>query len=92
MREIIKKGGEKMAEKLNPLALGYAAAIISAVCMLLLGIGGNIGIYAGAAEQMMEWHMFFSLSVVGIIAGIVEAAIISFVFVYAFGWVYNKFV
>ncbi len=81
-----------MANKLNELALGYAAAIISAACMLLLGIGGNIGIYAGAAEQMMKWHMFFSLSVAGIITGIIEAAVIGLVFGYAFGWVYNKFV
>lgn len=81
-----------MAEKLNQSALGYAAAILSAAGMLLLGIGGNIGVYAKAAEQMMRWHMFFSLSITGIITGMIEAAIISFVFVYAFGWVYNKFV
>jgi len=81
-----------MANKLNEKALGYAAATISAACMLLLGIGGRIGIYTGAAEQMMKWHMFFSLSVVGIITGIIEAAVIGLVFGYAFGWVYNKFV
>ena len=81
-----------MAEKLNALTLGYAAAIISAVHMLLLGILGNLGIYTGAAEQMMKWHMFFNLSVTGIITGITEAAVISFVFGYAFAWVYNKFI
>ncbi len=78
--------------KLNPLALGYAAAIFSAAIMLLLGIGGNIGVYAGAAEQMEKWHMFFSLSIGGIIAGIVEAAIHSFVIGFVFGWLYNRFV
>lgn len=78
--------------KLNALALGYAAAILSAVGMLLLGIGGNIGIYTGAVEMMQQWHMFFSLSITGIIAGMIEAAVISFVFVYAFAWLYNKFV
>ena len=82
-----------MAEKkLNALAIGYAAAIVSALSMLLLGIGGNIGIYAGAAEQMQIWHMFFNLSALGIITGMIEAAIISFVFGYLFGWSYNKFV
>jgi len=80
-----------MAEKLNQLALGYAAAILSAICMLLLGILGNIGIYTGAVEMMQQWHMFFSLSIGGIIAGIVEAGIIGFIFGYAFGWLYNKF-
>ncbi len=80
-----------MAEKLNELALGYAGAIVSAVGMLLLGIGGNAGFYAGAAQQMMGMHMFFSLSPLGIITGMIEAAVIGFVFAYAFALVYNKF-
>jgi hypothetical protein len=75
---------------LNALALGYASAIISAASMLLLGILGNIGIYTGAVEMMRNWHMFFSLSIGGIITGMVEAAVIGFVFAYAFGWVYNR--
>lgn len=76
--------------RLNILALGYAAAIVSAVVMLLLGILGNLGIYRGAVEMMKEWHMFFSLSPAGIIGGMIEAAVISFVFACFFGWVYNK--
>ena len=78
--------------KLNPLALGYAAAIVSAVIMLLLGILGNLGIYTGAVEMMRQSHMFFSMGISGIIAGMVEAAVISFVFAYLFAWVYNMFV
>ena len=78
-----------MNEKLNSLALGYAGAILSAVCMLLLGILGNLGLYTGAVERMQQWHMFFSLSVTGIIAGMVEAAIVSFITLYLFGSVYN---
>lgn len=77
--------------KLNPLALGYAAAVIAAVGMLLLGILGNLDIYTGAVEMMQEVHMFFDLSIVGIITGILEAAVISFVFTYVFAWTYNKF-
>ena len=77
---------------LNPLALGGAAAILAAIIMLLLGISGNIGIYTGAADMMQQWHMFFSLSIGGIIAGMVEAAVITFVFTYLFGLIYNKFV
>jgi hypothetical protein len=75
--------------KLNAAAFGYAGAIISAVIMLLLGILGNVGLYIGAVQQMERWHMFFSLSPVGIIAGMVEAAVMSFIFCYAFGLVYN---
>jgi len=78
-------------QKLNALALGYAAAILSAVCMLLLGILGNLGIYMSAVEAMMQMHLFFSLSIGGIIAGILEAAIWSFVVGYLFAWIYNKF-
>ena len=80
-----------MAGKLDELALGYASAIISALIMLILGILGNIGIYTGAVEMMQKWHMFFSLGIFGIITGMIEAVIISFVFAYAFGWIYNKF-
>ncbi len=76
--------------KLNSLAFGYACAIISAAVMLLLGILANLGIYVSAAKMMMQWHMFFSLSIVGIITGMIEAAVGSFVFAYAFAWVYNK--
>lgn len=74
---------------LNALALGYAGAIVSAAVMLLLGILGNVGIYTGAVAMMTEWHMFFSLSVGGIIGGMIEAAIISFIILYAFALVYN---
>jgi hypothetical protein len=78
--------------KLNALALGYATAILSAVCMLLLGILGNLGIYTSAVQAMQQWHLFFSLSIVGIIAGMIEAAVSGFIIAYVFGWLYNKFV
>ena len=79
-------------QTLKPLALGYALAILSAVVMLILGIFGNIGIYTGAVEQMQQWHMFFSLTPLGIIAGMIEAAIMALIFGYAFGVLYNRFV
>jgi hypothetical protein len=80
-----------MDKKLNSLALGYAAAALGALGMLILGILGNLGVYTGAVEQMAQWHLFFSLSITGIIGGIIEAAVWSFVFGYLFGWLYNKF-
>jgi len=76
--------------KLRPLALAGSAAIVAAIVMLLLGILGNLGVYKGAVEMMQQWHMFFSLSIGGIIAGMFEAAVITFVFVYLFGFLYNK--
>ena len=71
-------------QTLKPLALGYALAILSAIVMLILGIFGNIGIYTGAVEQMQQWHMFFSLTPAGLIAEMIEAAIMSFILEYAF--------
>ena len=79
-------------QKLHTLSLGYAGAIISAALMLLLGIFGNLGIYLNVVEMMQEWHIFFSLSPIGILGGIIEAAVISFVFLYAFAAIYNLLV
>lgn len=79
-----------MNQQINPNALGLAGAAVSALTMLLLGIGANIGIYESAAQQMQKWHLFFSFSFGGIVAGIVEAVIISYVLFYIFAWVYNR--
>lgn len=79
-----------MGQQLNVNALSLAGATVSAVSMLLLGIGANIGIYEGAALQMAKWHLFFSPSFGGIITGMIEGAIITYVFMYLFAWVYNR--
>ncbi|GMQ95387.1 MAG: hypothetical protein BMS9Abin13_500 [Patescibacteria group bacterium] len=79
-----------MHNKLNVFALANAAAAIAALGMLTLGVLGNLRIYTGAVEMMQQWHLFFSLDVVGIIAGMIEGAVISFVFAYLFGLAYNK--
>lgn len=81
-----------MDKKLNALAVGYAAAILGAVSMLFLSIAGNLGIYQGAVEMMVKWHMFFSPSFLGTITGMIEAAVMSFIGGYLFAWVYNKFI
>ncbi len=79
-----------MAQKLNALVLGYSLAIVSGLCMLLFGILGNFGIYTNAVEMMQEWHLFFSLSVGGIITGIIEAAIWGFIAGWVIAYIYNK--
>jgi hypothetical protein len=81
-----------MTEKLNSFAFGASAVIVAALSMLILGILGNIGVYKGAVEMMTQWHMFFSLTPFGILTGMIEAAVISFLFFYIFAWIYNKFV
>ncbi|MDL5363217.1 hypothetical protein [Halalkalicoccus sp. NIPERK01] len=74
---------------LDALALAGAAALVSAIVMLLLGVFGAIGVYEGAVEMMQQWHMFFEPTVVGTVAGMIEAAVISFILVYPFAWLYN---
>jgi len=56
-----------------------------------LGVFGTIGVYEGAVEAMEQWHLFFEPTIVGTVAGMVEAAVISFVLMYAFAWLYNAF-
>jgi hypothetical protein len=80
-----------MTEKLNAMALGLSGAIVSAVSMLVLGVFGNLGIYSNAVEMMQEMHLFFSLDALGIITGMIEAAVFGFVLGYAIALVYNKF-
>ena len=81
-----------MNDKLNAVAFGGAATIVAAVGMLILGVLGNLGLYTGAVTMMGQWHMFFSLSAVGIVTGMIEAAVISFVFAWLFVVIYNKMV
>ncbi|MFQ5493316.1 MAG: hypothetical protein ACE5DX_04115 [Candidatus Dojkabacteria bacterium] len=80
-----------MKQGLNPIALGIAGGGTSALGMLGLGILGNLNIYSGAVEMMKQWHLFFDLSLVGIVTGMVEAGVLGFVFMYVFALFYNRF-
>jgi len=40
---------------------------------------------------MEQWHLFFEPTVGGTVAGMIEAAVISFVLMYTFAWLYNTF-
>ena len=77
-------------QKLNERALSYSFAIVAAAGMLLTGIAGNLGWYSEFVVVMMQMHEFFSLSVAGIIAGMLEAAIWSFLGGWFIAWIYNK--
>ena len=76
--------------KLSAYALAYTLAIISGVWMLILSLAGKMGYWLGAVEMMQEWHLFYSLSISGIIVGIAEAALCGLVCGFVFGWIYNK--
>ncbi|RME78636.1 hypothetical protein D6774_00505 [Candidatus Woesearchaeota archaeon] len=79
-----------MKDKCDALRLGKAGAIVSAVMMALLWIGWQVGIYANAAQQMANWHLFFSQSIGGLIAGVIEGAVHGFIWLYLLAWIYNK--
>jgi len=80
-----------MSSKLDSLALGYTGVALSSLGMLIMWTLGNTGYYLGAVRMMQEWHGLFSMSFFGLVGGIVEAAVFSFVVLYAFGFIYNKF-
>lgn len=75
--------------QLNAQPVATALAIWSALVMLLLWALAKIGLYVAAAEAMASWHMFFNLSFMGLVGGMIEAAVISFLGVYSFVFVYN---
>ena len=77
--------------EINALNFGKAGAVVSAGGMILLTLTAKAGLYVQAATQMMNWHMFYSLNLLGTITGAIEAAVIGFIFAYAFAWVYNYF-
>ncbi len=79
-------------QSLNTQALAKAFAAFAAIGMTLMWLLGNAGLYLSAVNQMEAWHVLFNLSFMGLIGGVIEAAIWSYVLGYVFGWLYNKFV
>lgn len=75
--------------KLDAQPAATALAVWSALVMLLLWVLAKIGLYVSAAEAMASWHMFFDLTFMGLIGGMIEATAISFLGVYLFVFVYN---
>jgi len=75
--------------KLNPQPLALSLAIWSSLLMLILWVLANMGLYASAVDMMLQWHIFFDLTLVGLIGGVIEAAISSYVGMYAFVYIYN---
>lgn len=76
--------------KLNANGLGLTLAIWSAVYMLVISLLGLGGIYLNGVEAMQAWHIWYDLTTVGIILGIIEAFVIAYVGGYLVAWLYNK--
>jgi len=80
-----------MKTSLSPHGLGIALAAVSALLMLVLSLVGLAGYGQEAVAMMQTHHIGYDLTVVGIIIGIVEAAVFSYVAAYIFGVIYNKY-
>jgi len=74
------------------MGLGLSFAIYSGLCMLILSLLGIAGYAESAIKVMESFHIWFSISFVGIIAGILEAGIFGFVSGIIIAFLYNKFV
>jgi len=77
--------------KCNANALGISLAVVSGLGMLILSLVGLAGYGLAAVASMQEWHIFFSLSWIGIIGGIIEAGIAGYIGGYIIAAVYNKY-
>jgi hypothetical protein len=75
--------------KLKAQPAATALAVWSAIVMLLLWILAKMGLYSSAVEMMAQWHMFFNMTFMGLIGGMIEAAAISFLGVHSFVFIYN---
>lgn len=76
---------------LHANAFGLSAAILSGICMLALSLLGLAGLYTGAVEMMQQWHMWYSLTPLGVVLGIVEVGVLSYIGGWLFATIYNKF-
>lgn len=76
--------------KLHAHKFSLAGAIVSVFCMILLSVVNSLGIYIGSVELMQQAHMFYTPTVGGTITGMIEAAVMTYISLYVFVWVYNK--
>ena len=77
-------------KNLSPNALGLSLGILAAVHMLAISLAAMSGYYTGAYEAMKVWHMFYDLTAVGVLGGILEAFVWSYIAGAVFGWMYNR--
>ncbi|MBI2102893.1 hypothetical protein HYT55_03580 [Candidatus Woesearchaeota archaeon] len=79
-------------QTLNVLGLGYALGAVRFALVLVISVLGLFG-YASEAVSLLESvHFTFSLTPLGIIAGLLETTLWGFLMGLLFGWVYNRFI
>ena len=76
--------------KLDAHKLALASALTSALFMVLLSLGSGMGLYQSMATQMQSYHMWYAPSFGGTLTGLIEAAVITYIFVWIAVSIYNK--
>ncbi|MBI4152003.1 hypothetical protein HY496_03460 [Candidatus Woesearchaeota archaeon] len=76
-------------QSLNVLGLGYTVAVVRVVFVLLVSLLGSLGYMQEAVSVVASLHFTFSLTPLGILAGLAETALWGFLMGLLFGWVYN---
>lgn len=76
--------------RLAAARFGLAAGLVSAASMLLLSIADRLGVYESAVRAMQDWHVFYDPSVLGTLAGMLEAFVVGFIFAWTLAWTYNR--
>lgn len=80
-----------MEKTLSPNGLGIAMALVDALFVLILSLVGLAGFATTTVDTLKSYGIGYDLTFLGIVVGILVAAI----FGYIFGWLtaalYNKF-
>ena len=78
--------------KLDAHKLASASALTSALFMVLLSLGSGLGMYRTMATQMQSYHMWYTPTFGGTLTGLIEAAILTYIFVWIAASIYNAMV
>ncbi|KKW44681.1 MAG: hypothetical protein UY95_C0021G0004 [Parcubacteria group bacterium GW2011_GWA2_56_7] len=78
--------------KLDAHKFALASALTSALFMILLSLGGGVGMYRNAMTQMQSMHMWYAPTFGGTITGLIEAAVVTYIFVWVAVSIYNALV
>ncbi|MDP2691273.1 MAG: hypothetical protein Q8O95_02615 [bacterium] len=75
---------------LNVNAFGLSLAVFGALGMLIMALLAMAGYYTEAWDLMAQFHVLADLTVLGVIGGMIEAALWSYVSGVLVAWVYNR--
>jgi hypothetical protein len=83
-----------MYMKFNPMKLGLAGGIITAICMALTLLGAIYGYFQSCANLLVEVYGPFGVSInfMGVMLGAIYGFINGFILTLIFALIYNKLI